>query len=56
MGEGNQEDICIKEATDAGDLKQDPFLQNLNDRTLLPSIYNLKIVSIFFRIFRGFNR
>lgn len=42
---GTTEEICIEETTDAGNLKQDPFLQNLSDRTVLPSIYNFKIVS-----------
>lgn len=48
---GENEEICIKETTDAGDLKQDPFLQNLSDKTLLPSIYRFKVVSKYLLLF-----
>lgn len=44
MGDTKGEELCVQQISVAGNLCQDPFLQNTTDKTLLPSIYRFKVL------------
>lgn len=45
MGDIEINGLCTRVDSEAGKLMQATFLQDINDNTLLPSIYKFKIVS-----------
>lgn len=51
MGDMSEEmeQMCVQRYTE--NVNQDPVLQDCNNKTLLPSIYRFKVVSIIYRLY-----